>query len=78
MIRIENIIASLGLNENNGLFFVKDSLWKAKTSFPNRIKRLIEYKIRPDAFFCFDNKPLLLFFDNPSNPQIRNYAHNMI
>lgn len=69
MIRIENIIASLGLNENNGLFFVKDSLWKAKTSFPNRIKRLIEYKIRPDAFFCFDNKPLLLFFDNPSNKE---------
>ena len=60
MAEIKNIIASLGLNEKNGLFFVEDSHWKTKTSFPNRVKRLIEYKIKPKAFFCFDNKPLLL------------------
>ena len=64
MAEIKNIIASLGLNEKNGLFFVEDSHWKTKTSFPNRVKRLIEYKIKPKAFFCFDNKPLLLFFEN--------------
>jgi hypothetical protein len=29
----------------------------------------IEYKIKPKAFFCFDNKPLLLFFENPSNKE---------
>lgn len=33
------------------------------------MKRLIEYKIKPKAFFCFDNKPLLLFFENPSNKE---------
>ena len=69
MAEIKNIIASLGLNEKNGLFFVEDSHWKTKTSFPNRVKRLIEYKIKPKAFFCFDNKPLLLFFENPSNKE---------
>lgn len=69
MAEIKNIIASLGLNEKNGLFFVEDSHWKTKTSFPNRVKKLIEYKIKPNAFFCFDNKPLLLFFENPSNKE---------
>ena len=69
MKKLEEIFARLGLDKNNGLFITKENLWKKDTSFPNRVKRLIERKIEPDAFFCFDNKPLILFFLNPANKQ---------
>lgn len=67
MKELEEIFARLGLDENNGLFITKDNLWKKETSFPNRVKRLIDREIKPYAFFCFDNKPLILFFHNPVN-----------
>ena len=69
MNKLEEIFARLGLDKNNGLFITKEEHWKKDTSFPNRVKRLIERKIEPDAFFCFDNKPLILFFLNPANKQ---------
>lgn len=67
MTKLEEIFELLGLNKDNGLFIAKEELWKKNTAFPNRVKRLIERKIEPEAFFCFDNKPLILFFINPSN-----------
>jgi len=76
MKRIEEIFSRLGLNKDNGLFLLEKvegdypidrNPWKTETSFPNRVKRLIERKIEPTAFFCFDNKPIILFFDNPAN-----------
>lgn len=76
MKKIEEIFSKLGLNKDNGLFLlekVEDSYpihknpWKTEASFPNRVKRLIERKIEPTAFFCFDNKPMILFYDNPTN-----------
>lgn len=69
MISIKDIISNLGLNGKDGLFFMADEQWKKDTAFPNRVKRLIERKIQPTALFCFDNKPLILFFENPSNKQ---------
>lgn len=69
MSRIEDIILKLGLSKQDGLFLMDNDQWKKETSFPNRVKRLIERKIQPDALFCFDNKPLVFFFDNPSNTQ---------
>ncbi len=69
MSKIEDVISNLGLNGKDGLFFMADEQWKKATAFPNRVKRLIERKIQPTAFFCFDNKPLILFFENPSNKQ---------
>ena len=44
--------------------------WKkrARTRFPSRVYRLLEVnKIKPDAIFCFNDKPLILFFENPDN-----------
>jgi hypothetical protein len=67
MMELQNLFDSLGLNKDNGLFITKENLWKSSTTFPNRVNRLIEKKIFPDAFFCFDNKPLILFFLNPAN-----------
>jgi len=69
MTAIKDIISKLGLDEKDGLFLMDNDRWKKETSFPNRVKRLIERKIRPSAFFCFDNKPLVLFFENPTNKQ---------
>jgi hypothetical protein len=67
MANLDGIFELLGINRGNGLHITKEELWKKDTSFPNRVKRLIERKIEPDAFFCFDNKPLILFFLNPSH-----------
>lgn len=43
--------------------------WKKKVTFPSRVIRLLENadKWEPKAIFCFDNKPLILFFENPAN-----------
>ncbi len=64
---LENIFEQLGLSRNNGLFITRENLWQKTTDFPNRVKRVLENKIKPDAFFCFDNKPLILFFLNPKD-----------
>jgi len=67
MIKLDNIFSKLGLSKENGLYFTNENIWKNETSFPNRVQRLIERKIEPDAFFCFDNKPMILFFENRVN-----------
>lgn len=64
---LDEVFKRLGLNKDNGLFITKEENWKSETAFPNRVKRLIERDLRPNAFFCFDNKPLILFFENPIN-----------
>jgi len=74
MNKLIDIYAKLGLNKENGLFLIKDDIWKTETSFPNRVKRLIERKIEPDAFFCFDNKPMILFFENRINKSLLHEA----
>lgn len=67
MTELSNLFVKLGLDKSNGLFITEEGLWKTETAFPNRVKRLIEKKIQPNAFFCFDNKPLILFFYNPAD-----------
>jgi hypothetical protein len=67
MKKLKEIFSKLGLSKENGLFLTQENVWKIETSFPNRVKKLIEKKIQPDAFFCFDNKPLILFFENKKN-----------
>ena len=47
------------------LIHLSDPEWKSKVSFPSRLLRLLESNDilkTLDAFFCFDNKPLILFF----------------
>lgn len=75
MEKINDVFAQLGLDENNGLFITEESSWKANTAFPNRVIRLINERIKPYAFFCFDNKPLILFFLNPRD---KNKLHEAI
>jgi hypothetical protein len=61
------IFDDLGLKEGNGLYLLNDNDWKKECNFSSRVNRLIEGKIKPDAFFVFGNKPLMLFYENPSD-----------
>ena len=69
MQQLDEIFAHIRLNKSNGLFLTSEEDWKTQTTFPNRVQRLIERRIFPDAFFCFDNKPMIFFFDNPKNKE---------
>ncbi|MDR2409048.1 MAG: N-6 DNA methylase, partial [Bacteroidales bacterium] len=62
---LNEVLLRLGLNTSNGLYYTTDESWK-KIQFPSRIKRFFSETL-PDAFFCVDNKPLVLFFENPSD-----------
>ena len=59
------------------LIKLSDPTWKSKVSFPSRLLRLLEKNEllkTLDAFFCFDNKPLVLFFANCENKQALHKA----
>jgi hypothetical protein len=62
-----DIFNKLNINKENGLFIISEYLWKEECQFSSRIVRLIGNKLQPDAFFVFDNKPLILFYENPQN-----------
>lgn len=68
MIKLKDILQELNLNSSNGLYYFNKN-WGKQVKIPSRIKRIFEKKLKPTAFFCFDNKPLLLFFENPSNKE---------
>lgn len=65
MKHLQTIFEQLNLTKEKGLFILEENLWKG--IFTNRVERLLEETIRPDAFFCIDNKPFILFFENPEN-----------
>jgi len=66
MSKLREIFVKLGLDKDNGLFITSENTWQKETALPNRVRRLLENRIRPDAFFCFDNKPMILFFNKPN------------
>lgn len=78
--RLNQLYNKLGLNKENGLFFLDDAdSWIHK--FPYRISRILKDVIKPDAFFSLYinnqetennhpkpfNQSFILFFDNPDN-----------
>lgn len=65
MTHLHQIFEKLHLTKENGLFITTDNEWLGL--FSNRIERLIKSTIQPDAFFCIDNKPFILFFENLSS-----------
>jgi len=68
MNKLDNIFQTLNINEQKGLYYTNKAEWKSALHLPSRVERCLE-QVNPDAFFCFDNKPLILFFENP---QIEN------
>jgi hypothetical protein len=73
---LENIFRNLGIDKSNGLYYIQEKTWKSELQFPNRIARLLENNIKPNAFFCIDNKPLILFFDNPNDEELHKKIWN--
>ena len=73
---LEEIYIRLELTDDC-LIKLSDPDWKSKVSFPSRIYRLLETNDLlkdMDAFFCFDNKPLILFFNEPKDKQALHRA----
>lgn len=67
--QIDSILDKLNLRDKDGLFYFTD-IEKDEISFiSNRIKESL-LKIKPDYFFCINNEPLILFFENPENLEI--------
>ena len=60
-----DIFKTLGVNKENGLYITVENKWQEECQFSSRIQRLIKHKLQPDAFFVFDHKPLILFYDTP-------------
>lgn len=60
---LEQIFDKLQLSRENGLFITTENKWLGL--FSNRVERLLNNVIKPDAFFSIDNKPFILFFDSP-------------
>lgn len=57
------LLEKLNLFDKNGLFFYGD-LTNTITDFLSiRLKEVFLEQIKPDAFFCINNEPLILFFD---------------
>ena len=62
-----SLLEKLNLFDKNGLCFY-DDLYIKKTDFlPIRTKETLRDILKPSAFFCINNEPLILFFDNPIN-----------
>lgn len=53
------------MHRENGLYLTAAENWKGM--LPARIEWLFKDKLKPDAFFCIDNKPIVLFYDSPQN-----------
>jgi hypothetical protein len=62
---LQDIFTKLNLADD-ALIRLSDKKWKEKVRLPNRIIRFLE-QTTPDAFFCLDNKPMILFFDSPTD-----------
>lgn len=63
---LQEIYTKLKLTEDSLIRVSADKNWQKKVALPSRIYRLLEKNDllkTLDAFFCFDNKPLILFFN---------------
>ena len=58
---LNQIFEKLKLTKESGLFLSNEPREKL---FSNRIEKLLRNNIKPNALFCIDNKPLILFFEN--------------
>jgi hypothetical protein len=76
MYNLNSILQTLGINTTNGLYDAKNANWKADLQLSSRVKRCLE-QINPKAFFCIDNKPLILFFENPTDKDLHKKIWNI-
>lgn len=68
-------ISQLGFSEEAGLlFFEKKNKWQL---LPPRIKHIIN-TIKPFAFYCINECPFILFFEQPKNKEHERIIHRQI
>lgn len=61
--QLNSLLETLNLSNKDGLYFYGD-LSKKKTDFLSiRVKETFLEHLKPDAFFCINNEPLILFFE---------------
>jgi hypothetical protein len=65
MKELKKIFSRLGMNQENGLFISSELRQEGVLSY--RSEKLFESRLKPDAFFCIDNKPTVLFYNSPKN-----------
>lgn len=61
--QLKSLLEKLDLFNKSELFYFSDI---ETIQLPNRIKESLINKIKPDALFCIQNEPLILFFENDS------------
>ncbi|MVO08555.1 N-6 DNA methylase [Flavobacterium sp. TP390] len=64
--QIDSVLEKLNLLGKDGLFYLSDIKLKEFNIVSNRIKETL-LKLLPNAIFCINNEPLILFFDNPKD-----------
>ncbi|EQB92811.1 N-6 DNA methylase [Elizabethkingia anophelis] len=60
---LHSLLETLNLSDKDGLYFYDDLNNNITDFLPIRLKEVFFEQIKPDAFFCINNEPLLLFFD---------------
>ncbi len=64
---LDNIYKQLDITTDNGLCIVADN--GCENFLPKRLSFVIMEKLKPKSFFCFDGKPLILFYDSLPNKE---------
>lgn len=59
---LKNLLNQLNLVENNAVFFRNKEDGEVFNLFPSDIRKKLDI-LNPDAFYVFNNQPLILFFD---------------
>ncbi len=68
MKELKEIFDRLGMDDQNGLFLTAGNKWQGM--LPARVEWLLKNKLKPEAFFCINNKPVVLFYDSPQNKEL--------
>lgn len=66
---LNSILENLDLLDKDGLFYQSDIESIKSDIFTTRVRESLR-KIKPDAFFCINNEPLILFFNNTNNLEL--------
>lgn len=64
--QINSVLEKLNLLDKDGLFYLSEIKLKQFSIVSNRIKETL-LKLSPDAIFCINDEPLILFFENPKD-----------
>ncbi|MDN3510052.1 MAG: SAM-dependent methyltransferase [Candidatus Jettenia sp.] len=67
MKELKEIFGRLDMSEQNGLLLTAKNGWDKR--LPVRVAGLLKDKLKPDAFFCINNKPIVLFYNSPTNKE---------